>query len=286
MSTFTCEVVRVKIINHPNADKLEIAMIGDYQSIVKKEQFEDGDLAVYIPEQAIVPQWMLEDMSMWNAERGKGELNGALGNRVKAIKLRGVVSQGLVYGGLQARDDELSVMGESDAASFKEGDDVAEFLGITKYEPAIPSHMMGRVVGVDLAATHKYDFDNLKKMPDLFEDGENVVITEKIHGCISEGTLISLPDGTTIPIEIVVSDPTISSVISYDIVNNIFIERRITGRMSRSNVEEKNWIRLFFDNGIALTLTEDHPVYSRSRGCWVEAKNVQPDEDIESLDVG
>jgi RNA ligase (TIGR02306 family) len=35
---------------------------------------------------------------------------------------------------------------------------------------------------VDLAATHSYDFDNLKKCPSLFDDGEEVIITEKIHG--------------------------------------------------------------------------------------------------------
>jgi RNA ligase (TIGR02306 family) len=42
--------------------------------------------------------------------------------------------------------------------------------------------MKGRALGVNLDVTASYDFENLKRMPDLFEDGEEVVITEKIHG--------------------------------------------------------------------------------------------------------
>lgn len=67
---------------------------------------------------------------------------------------------------------------------FTEGDDAAEFLGVVKYEPALPSHMRGRIVGVDFDATAKYDFDNLKKTPTMFDDGEEVVITEKVHGTL------------------------------------------------------------------------------------------------------
>jgi len=191
MSEFKCEVVRVEIIPHPNADAIEIAKVGDYQSIVKKGQFCNGELAVYLPEQAIIPKWLLVEMGFWDEERQKGGLHGATGNRIKAIKLRGVLSQGIVYGGEQFVEDEevevllttgRDVLGLPYGVGLKEGDDAAEFLGVVKYEPAIPAHMAGRIIGADLSATHKYDFDNLKKMPSMFDDGEHVVITEKIHG--------------------------------------------------------------------------------------------------------
>lgn len=204
MSQFTCEVVRVKIEPHPNADAIEIARVGDFQSIVRKGQVRDGDLAVYIPEQAVVPEWLLRQMNLWDEAKQKGGLHGAAGNRVKAIKLRGVLSQGLILPGncgddanpdivvVSANRSENNVpefvpatvdpIGVWEARGFSEGDDVAEFLGVTKYEPALPSHMRARIIGVDYDATHGYDFDNLKKKPTLFEDGEDVVITEKIHG--------------------------------------------------------------------------------------------------------
>ena len=97
MSKFECPVVRIKIETHPNADAIEIARVGDYQSIVKKGQFQDGTLAIYIPEQSVVPESILREMGMWDEFKGKGGLAGTLGNRVKAIKLRGIVSQGLIY---------------------------------------------------------------------------------------------------------------------------------------------------------------------------------------------
>lgn len=170
MSNFECPVVRIKIEAHPNADAIEIARVGDYQSIVKKGQFGDGALAVYIPEQAVVPENMLREMGMYDEVRGKGGLAGSLGNRVKAIKLRGVVSQGLIY--------------PLPTAVALEGEDLSELLGITKYEPKIPSNMMGRVIGADFNVTAKYDFENIKKQPSLFEEGEPVIITEKIHGTL------------------------------------------------------------------------------------------------------
>lgn len=198
MSEFTCEVVRIKIETHPNADAIEIARVGDYQSIVRKGQFRDGDLAVYIPEQAVVPEWLLKDMKLWDEAKGKGVLAGSLGNRVKAIKLRGIVSQGLVLGGNCGDEPNPDfVLINRDAGSgiycstsFKKGDNAAEHLGIVKYEQPIPTHMAGRIVGADLSATHKYDFDNLKKIPSLFADAEEVVITEKIHGTLIQVAVV------------------------------------------------------------------------------------------------
>lgn len=177
MSTFACPVVRIKIEPHPNADAIEIARVGDYQSIVKKGQFSDGELAVYIPEQAVLPQWLLEELGFWNETTQKGGLSGSLGNRVRAIKLRQVLSQGLVVG-LAIAETRIG----NPLRQLNEGEDVASYLEVVKYEPPIPSHMAGRIAGVDLAATLNYDFENLKKLPDLFEDGELVLVTEKIHG--------------------------------------------------------------------------------------------------------
>ena len=54
MSTFAVHVVRVAIEPHDNADALEIARVGDYRSVVRKGQFQSGELVAYIPEQALV----------------------------------------------------------------------------------------------------------------------------------------------------------------------------------------------------------------------------------------
>ena len=61
------------------------------------------------------------------------------------------------------------------------GEDVTEELNIVKYEPPVPIYMSGQLYGA-YGKTPKYDIENIKKYPDMFKLGEQVVITEKIHG--------------------------------------------------------------------------------------------------------
>lgn len=41
---------------HPNADKLELTQVGGYQMVVGKGQFKEGDLAVFVQPDCVVPQ--------------------------------------------------------------------------------------------------------------------------------------------------------------------------------------------------------------------------------------
>lgn len=195
MSAFACPVVRVSIEPHPNADAIELARVGGYLSIVKKGQFVDGDLAVYIPEQSVLPEWLLKEMGFWDDMNGKGKLSGAAGNRVRAMKLRGILSQGLLYPvskGVAFNPTYVFVSADQGVESkeFMEHEDAAGHLGITKYEPQVPAQMAGKVAGGDLDATIGYDFENLKKHPTLFDSTDDVVITEKIHGTLLQVGLI------------------------------------------------------------------------------------------------
>jgi RNA ligase (TIGR02306 family) len=217
MSEFSCPVVRVAIEPHPNGDAIELAIVGGYRSIVKKGQFKDGDLAVYIPEQSVLPKWLLEKMGFWDTLNCKGQLSGSAGNRVRAMKLRGVLSQGLLYPVSQIRQgpvdgaeedftnirarvfgrpitaEEATTAGKlflAEDLKLDEDECAAEFLGVQKYEPVVPLHMAGRIAGGDLDATISYDFENLKKVPHLFDDGMEVAITEKIHGTLLQVGLI------------------------------------------------------------------------------------------------
>ncbi|UBM12697.1 RNA ligase (ATP) [Cupriavidus metallidurans] len=194
MSQFECPVVRVHIEPHPNADAIEIARVGDFQSIVKKGQFKDGDLAVYLPEASLLPEWMLKELGMWDDLNAKGKLHGKDGNRIKAIKLRGVLSQGITFPvelrGTVSVVHRPATPDHGGDAVVAEGSDVAEFLGVTKYEPIVPANMAGKALGANLDITHKYDFENIKKHPNLFEPGDDVVITEKIHGTLLQVSVV------------------------------------------------------------------------------------------------
>jgi RNA ligase (TIGR02306 family) len=165
MSAFSVTVKRILAIEpHPNADAIELARVGGYVAVVRKSEFRSGDLAVYIPEDAIVPPEILARLGL------EGKLAGPQKNRVKAIRLRGVLSQGLV-GSLAALGIEAG-----------EGDEVAERLGITKYEPPIPVAMAGEVFNAGRHLTLDFDVENWKAHPDILQEGEEVIVTEKLHG--------------------------------------------------------------------------------------------------------
>ncbi len=189
MANFEVKAYRLTIEDHPNADVIELARVGDYRSIVRKGQFKTGDLAVYIPEAAIVPDWIIERLGL------EGKLAGKKKNRVKAIKLRGILSQGLIVP-LEFRENVLDQDTHEWSDEYvltlknrecnagirvKEGDDVAELLGIVKWEPPIPTCMTGEVDAA-FGKTLRYDIENLKKFTDVFAEGEEVCVSEKLHG--------------------------------------------------------------------------------------------------------
>jgi RNA ligase (TIGR02306 family) len=60
-------------------------------------------------------------------------------------------------------------------------DDVSDAMGITKYEPTIPAAMAGEVANMHEHLI-KYDFERWERVPDMFEPGEQVTATEKLHG--------------------------------------------------------------------------------------------------------
>jgi RNA ligase (TIGR02306 family) len=61
------------------------------------------------------------------------------------------------------------------------GQDVSDLLGITKYEPTIPAAMAGEVANM-MEHLIKYDFERWERVPLMFELGEQVTATEKLHG--------------------------------------------------------------------------------------------------------
>lgn len=188
MSKFEVKCVKIRdILPIEGSDFIEIALIGDYKSVVRKGQFKQGDLAAYIPESSIVPEWLLKRMGL------EGKLAGAAKNRVKAVKLRGVLSQGLLYGPAKffgVRTWLNTIDGgyylDLEKAGFRvhavEGTCLAEDLGIRKYEPTIPTSMAGEVFSLGTEYTVNYDIENIKKYPNVLSFENEIVVTEKLHG--------------------------------------------------------------------------------------------------------
>ena len=202
MSTFEVLVREIDdVIEHPNADRLNIVRVLGYNAITNKREdgtprYRKGDLIVYVPEGAVVPENLLKQYGYWDDDKNRGMLAGSRGDRVKAINLRKICSQGLVwplYNDLGDVPYALNDHGTHQTTTFVSlGDNLADFFGIEKYEPPIPVGMGGEVVAVYEFA-FDFDIENFNNFPGFLE-GEEVEATEKIHGSCSR---ISYRHGVT-----------------------------------------------------------------------------------------
>ncbi len=157
-----CQIDSVK--PHPNAEKLELAVVGGWQCVVPKGQYTTGSLITYIPVDSMIPLELSDKLGVTKYL--------STGGRVRCTKLRGEPSFGVVapaYGEL--------------------GDDVAEKLGITKYVPPVKI-TQGDCEKSDPNFPEYTDVENMRNFTDLFVVGEEVVATEKLHGCNSRVGLI------------------------------------------------------------------------------------------------
>ncbi|MFF1768714.1 RNA ligase (ATP) [Streptomyces sp. NPDC058249] len=168
MSTLRVTAEELTIHEHPNADALELAQVGLYRAVVAKGAYRTGERAVYIPEQSVLPAELIEELGL------TGRLAGSKADRVRAVRLRGELSQGIV-----CRPKALA--GVDLARAAEDGADFAEVLGIVKWVPPIPPTMDGDVESApDLLPW--VDIENIQRYPDIFTPGEPVVLTEKLHG--------------------------------------------------------------------------------------------------------
>ncbi|MEU9269734.1 RNA ligase (ATP) [Streptomyces sp. NPDC048251] len=168
MSTLRVTAEVLTVHEHPNADALELAQVGLYRAVVAKGSYRTGDAALYIPEQSVLPTGLVEELGL------TGRLAGSRSDRVKAVRLRGELSQGIVCRPEALADVDL-------ALAAAEGTDFAERLGIVKWVPPIPPTMSGDVEAApDLLPW--VDIENIQRYPGIFEPGEPVVLTEKLHG--------------------------------------------------------------------------------------------------------
>lgn len=170
MSTFEVLVRTVDdVLDHPNADRLSIVRVLGYEAISAKNEdgthrFAKGEPIIYVPEAAEVPEIVLKERGFWNDEKDMGLLAGKRGTRVKAIRLRGVISQGLVWKVEDFFGEAVTIKSEGQTFERFIGSDVADIFGITKYEPPIPMSMSGQVASVH-EFSMSFDIENEQNFP-------------------------------------------------------------------------------------------------------------------------
>jgi len=153
------------------ADKICAYRVGGWWVVDAVNKYSVGDLVVYYEIDSFLP--IKPEFEFLRKNSFKKMPNGDEGFRLKTIKLRGQLSQGL----LTKIPDSIS--------NPKENDDLTELLGIIKYEPPIPAQLAGLVKGLFPSFIPKTDeirIQNFESDTGLNVSGSMVYITEKLDG--------------------------------------------------------------------------------------------------------
>jgi RNA ligase (TIGR02306 family) len=159
MSSLIVPVTEIeKLLPHSNADALELAQVLGWQLVVRKGEYQAGDRIVYFPIDTVLPLELSERF---------GVTKYLSKQRIKCAKLRGEPSFGLAV--------------KPDRDDWQLGENVADYYGVSKYEPPV------RVGAGDAEQAHPWfveytDIENMRNFPTIFEPGETVILTEKVHG--------------------------------------------------------------------------------------------------------
>lgn len=164
-STHQVPVIEVKLLPCETADSLSVVKVKDFTCVVRTSDWKDGDLAAWIPPDSIV------DIS-------RQEFSFLTKPLIRVKRLRKVLSYGLLVPA---------------PPTLKVGDNAASVLGVTHYDPEeqISSGRKSKKDSLFLdqlqkspkGTYFKYDVDSfLQYCSEVMIPGEEVVVTEKIHG--------------------------------------------------------------------------------------------------------
>lgn len=193
------------VIPHPNADKLALAIIGGWQVCIKIGEFKKGDLALYCEIDSLLPTSVPEFAFLEERKDGLKSFGEQTYSRIKTIKLRKELSQGL-----------LVPVPRQLEAPVEEGDDLTQVLGVLKYEKSLSKNLTAvepnyswyhrlalRIRGPEIEPLPFPDF--LRKSEEnrvqnssaqyrrAVESGEEFEVTVKLDG--ESMTLYSIVDG-------------------------------------------------------------------------------------------
>ena len=181
MDSLIRKLASIQMINsvtkHPNADRLDICNVLGWHVITRHDEFVPGDLAVYFETDSLIPESILKQIGLWDIDKNKGKLNGTKGNRLKTVKIRSLISQGLAI--------PLTTIFPKLSSEYDEGSDVTEFLGVTKYEPLISPELQGQVRGNFPGFLKKTDTHRLQAHPRVIDElkaCEEIYMTIKYDG--------------------------------------------------------------------------------------------------------
>jgi RNA ligase (TIGR02306 family) len=121
MAYFAVSIEEIGTINPiEGADRIQVATVKglNFNFVIGKDVFKLNDKVLYIPIDSVIPQALAEKLGV------AGKLAGKNKDYIKSVKLKGIISQGIV--------GHLSLI---DGLVDRSPENITQFLGVTKYEP-------------------------------------------------------------------------------------------------------------------------------------------------------
>lgn len=155
------------------ADAIEVAVVDGWKVVVKKGEFEVNNLVVYFEIDSWVPTELAPFLSKGKEPR---EFEGVKGERLRTVKLRGQLSQGLLL--------PLEPTCANIESELFEGLDVSLPLNILKWERPMNAQLAGMARGNFPALVPKTDQERIQNLTRSFAEYQKDTwsITEKLDG--------------------------------------------------------------------------------------------------------
>jgi RNA ligase (TIGR02306 family) len=200
MSTIQRKLVTIRTIDAinpiPDADAIEVATLGGWNVVVKKNEFKAGDKVVYFEIDSFLP----DGNPAWQflVNKSSRTFEGVVGHRLRTVKLRGQVSQGLIlpilaFAGREVILDEH----EYDFAdvTWNDGEDVTDLLGIKKWEQPLPAELAGQAEGLFPSFIRRTDQERCQNLVrEIFQYEDQKVLVEGLDPqVVLDGKVSGMP---------------------------------------------------------------------------------------------
>lgn len=169
-----------EIVPIEGADAIELALVDGWQVVVAKNVgHKVGDKIVYCEIDSFLP--IREEFEFLRKSSFK-KMGDQEGFRLKTIKLRNTLSQGLIL-----PYSVIPIAQFASAYDLPEGMDVSEMLGIVKYEPPVPAQLAGKVKGSFPSFLRKTDEERIQNLEKEYTEWRvsskhQFYATEKLDG--------------------------------------------------------------------------------------------------------
>lgn len=177
------KIVKIDELNPiEGADAIECAVVGGWKVVAQKGLYNVGDLAVYFE----IDSWIPIDVAPFLQKGDRAhEFEGVAGNRLRTVRLRGQLSQGLLM-----PLKEVMAMGSDNDVGFscevriEEGFDMTEALGIKKWEKPVNAQLAGVCRGNFPSLIPKTDQERVQNLKKEIASGQGDTfeVTEKLEG--------------------------------------------------------------------------------------------------------